>query len=169
MRRRSLPRSVLVTAMLAFLAAGCGESEDGRLIPSDRADSLLATVDRIEAACDAEDPDRASELVDEAGSQVSELPRSVDGALKDNLRAWLEQIRDRLDDDCEAEAEEPTPTATPTETATPTATATPEPTETPTATPTATPEPTETPAPTEAPTEAPGGGAEAPDPGEDGG
>jgi hypothetical protein len=139
-------RALLLVAP-ALLLAGCGQDDPG-LIPQDRAQALVETVDQIESSCSNEDRIEAQTALDEAAAQVNELPRSVDDELQRNLRQWLRHIERRLDRDCEPQAEEtpaPTETATPeaTETPTPTETATPEPTETPT--PTATPEPTETP------------------------
>jgi hypothetical protein len=150
-------RATLALALAgAALAAGCGQ-DNPRLIPEDRAQALVETVDSIETACSDEDVIAAQREVDEARAQITELPQRVDGRLKENMQKWLEQIERRLERDCEPAPEEtPTPTETatpePTETPTPTETATPEPTETPTA--------TETPVPTETPTE---GGATAPD------
>jgi outer membrane murein-binding lipoprotein Lpp len=144
--------------------AGCGQ-ENPELIPQTRASALTSTIDEINSACDANDPDKAKAAVQAANQQVSELPRRVDSELKSNLRQWLRHIDDRIDEDCAKEEKpEPTETATPepTETATPepTATATPEPTET------ATPEPTETATP-EPTVEPPGdGGVIAPEDGQ---
>jgi TolA-binding protein len=154
----------------ATLAAGCGQ-DNPRLIPEDRATALVETVDQIESACADEDVIKARRQVDEARSQITELPRRVDDQLKQNMQKWLDQIERRVERDCKAEPEE---TVTPevTETATPeaTETATPEPTETATPEPTetATPEPTETPAPTETPGGGEGG-ATAPEEDGDGG
>jgi hypothetical protein len=121
---------ILGLALAATLSlSACGGSNP-ELIPQDRADELRS-----------------------ARNQVAELPRQVDGALKDNLNAWLDQIGSRIENDCKPEE---TPTPTPTETETPTETPTPEETETPTPTPTPTatetPPPDETPPPGEEPT-----------------
>jgi hypothetical protein len=137
------PLLALGLLLAAFPVAGCG-SEDPELIPQTRASALTSTIDEISAACDDHAAAKAKAAVEAANQQVSELPRRVDAALKDNIRDWLKHIDERIDQDCQAEEESPTPTPTPspTETATPspspTETATPEPTET------ATPEPTET-------------------------
>ncbi len=138
-------RAILGLALLlaSFALGGCG-SEDPKLIPQSRASQLTATVDEIGTACENNEIVKARAAVAEANRQVSELPRTLDSQLRENLRAWVEQIEGRLDNDCESEEETPTPTATATETATetptetPTETATPRPTDTPTATPTAT-------------------------------
>jgi hypothetical protein len=158
-------RVILVLA-LAVLAAGCGQENNRALIPQENADALLASVDRVEAACNDEDASAASSELNETKALINELPRRVDDGLQNNLLEWVDRIDRRIDRDCEPEAEE-TPTATPTEE--PTETPTAEPTETPTAEPTETPtaEPTETPAPTETPPDGGAGGAPAPD--EDGG
>ena len=151
-----MPMRVTLVVALALLAAGCGQENNRALIPQENADALLASVDRVEAACQDEDASAASSELNETKALINELPRRVDNSLQDNLLEWVDQIDRRIDRDCKAE-EEPTPTAT----------ETPEPTETPT--PTATPTPTPTPTPTVAPTETPSGegGAEAPP--EDGG
>ena len=155
-------RVTLVLALVAaVLAAGCGQENNRALIPQDNADALLASVDRVEAACADEDASTARAELNETKAQINELPRRVDDELQNNLIEWVDQIERRIDRDCEPE-EEATPE--PTETAAPTETATPEPTETPAPTETATPEPTETPVPTETPSE---GGVPAPE--EDGG
>jgi hypothetical protein len=136
-RRPLLALGLLLSVMPV---AGCG-SEDPELIPQTRASALTSTIDEIAAACDANDTAKAKAAVQAANQQVSELPRRVDAELKRNIRDWLVHIDDRIDEDCKAEEETPTPTPSPTETPTPepTETPTPEPTETPT------PEPTETP------------------------
>src|ERR671914_633318 len=146
----------LLALGLAFALAGCGQ-DDAALIPEDRAQALVDTVDRIQAACADQNPVEARALAEEAAAQVNELPREVDDELQRNLRQWVRHIDRRLEGDCEAEPEE-TPTPTPTETATPTETPTEVPTETPTA------------EPTEVPTEVPPGGEEGgvPAPEEDG-
>ena len=137
-------RVTLVLALAAaLLAAGCGQDNNRALIPQDDADQLLASVDRVEAACADEDASKARSALNETKAQINELPRRVDDELQNNLIAWVDQIERRIDRDCEPQ-EEPTPE--PTETAAPTETATPE--------------PTETPAPTETPSE---GGVPAPE------
>jgi hypothetical protein len=152
-------RATLAPALVAaVLLAGCGQTNTA-LIPEDRAQALLDTVDQVQSACDDGDTQEAQKAVADLSASVNELPRKVDGKLKRNLRAWVTQVQRRIDRDCKAEE---TPTPSPTETETPTATETPEPTETATPTPTV----TETPAPTEtaAPTETPDtGGAPGPD------
>ena len=136
------PLLVLGLLLAALPMAGCG-SEDPELIPQNRASALTSTIDKISAACDDHDPDKAKAAIQAANQQVSELPRRVNANLKRNVRDWLDHIDDRIDQDCQADKEAsptptPTPTATETATPTPTETSTPEPTET------ATPEPTET-------------------------
>jgi len=144
----------LALAATLFLAA-CGGS-DPKLIPQDRADALVSSVDEIASRTSDEDCDGAEAALQEARNQVAELPREVDRSLKRNLRQWLDQIESRIENDCKPE-ETPTPTAT--ETETPTETPTPEETETPTPTPTPTetPPPEETPPPGEEPTVEPPG------------
>jgi hypothetical protein len=131
MRRRTALRVALALAA-ATLVAGCGQTNP-RLIPQDRSDTLVASVDRIESACASGNADEAQAQLSEAKLQVNELPRAVDDRLQQNLLDWLNQIGRRLDNDCKAD-ETPTATPTATETPAPTETATPEPTETPTAT-----------------------------------
>jgi hypothetical protein len=146
MPRRPLLALGLLLAVIPM--AGCG-SEDPKLIPQTRASALTSTLDKITAACDAEDPAKAKAAVEAANQEVSELPRRVSAQLRRNIRDWLSHIEDRIDSDCKAKEEEtPTPSPTPSATETPTETATPEPTDTATPEPTetATPEPTETPA-----------------------
>ena len=144
MPRRPLLALGLLLAVIPV--AGCG-SEDPELIPQNRASALTSTIDKISAACDDHDPDKAKAAIEAANQQVSELPRRVNAELRNNIRDWLAHIDDRVDQDCKAKEEAtptPTPTATETATPTPTETATPTPTETATPTPTetATPEPT---------------------------
>ena len=128
MPRRSLLAFWLLLAAIPL--AGCG-SENPELIPQDRASALTSTIDKINAACDANDTAKAKAAIEAANQQVSELPRRVNADLKRNVRQWLRHIDDRVDEDC-AKKQESTTTPTPTATET----ATPEPTETPTATPT---------------------------------
>jgi len=128
MPRRSLLAFWLLLAAIPL--AGCG-SENPELIPQDRASALTSTIDKINAACDANDTAKAKAAIEAANQQVSELPRRVDAELKRNVRQWLRHIDDRVDEDC-AKKQESTSTPTPTATET----ATPEPTKTPTATPT---------------------------------
>jgi outer membrane biosynthesis protein TonB len=167
MALRTLPVVALVVAGLA----GCGQ-DNRRLIDEARSEQLMATVDRIEAACSDQDPQAAQAAVDEANAQVNELPRRVDEGLKDNMREWLGQIQSRLERDCEPEEEPPPPPPPPAPTEEPTAEPTPEPTEEPTPEPT--PEPTEEPPPEETPVPEPtppiddGGGVPAPDVPEEG-
>jgi hypothetical protein len=130
MPRRPLLALGLLLAVIPM--AGCG-SEDPELIPQTRASALTSTIDKITAACDAEDPATAKAAIEAANQQVSELPRRVSRELKDNISEWLAHIEDRVDSDCKAEEEE-TPTPSPTETATPTPTETATPTPTPTPT-----------------------------------
>ena len=153
----------LALAVLAAPAVGCGQDNSRNLIPPENAETLVASVDRIGAACADSDLSEASAAVDDMRAQIAELPRRVDDELEANMNEWLNRIERRLDRDCKAEEETPTPTPTPTETPAPTETPTP----TPTATETPEPEPTEAP-----PEEIPpvddggnGGGVPAPDPG----
>jgi outer membrane biosynthesis protein TonB len=159
MTRRAAP--LLALAAAAALAAGCGQSNP-KLIPQDRADRLLASVDAITQACSDGDARAVHDKVSQAENLVNELPRRTDDALRENLRDWLKQIDDRADRDCKAE-ETPTPTPSPTPTPTPTETPSPTPTPTETPSPTPTPTATETPPPVETPTPDSGGGVPAPE------
>ena len=152
-----LPRAL---AALAAPVAGCGQDSTRTLIPAENAETLVASVDRIKAACADSDVRAARSAVDEAKAQIAELPQRVDDGLEANMNEWLNRIERRLERDCEAE-ETPTPTPTETATPTPTETATPTPTETATPTPTVEPEPTEVPT-EEPPAEGDGGGVPAP-------
>jgi outer membrane biosynthesis protein TonB len=156
MRRATLAPALVAAALLA----GCGETNTA-LIPEDRAQTLLAAVDQVEAACADGEVQDAQAALDDLSAQVNELPRRVEARLKRNMRNWVEHLDERLDRDCEPEPTE-TVTAEPTETVTPEPTETAEPTVTPEPTETPTPEPTETP--TVVPTETPDtGGATGPD------
>jgi hypothetical protein len=147
-----MPRSLLLGTALAaalFLTA-CGGSNP-KLIPGDRAQALKDQVDRVAQHVSDQDCPGAQTSLRQARNRVSELPRSVDQKLKNNLNQWLDQIGSRIPDDCKAAktptptpSETPSPTDTPTETATPTKTPTP----TPSPTDTPTPAPSDTPAPT---------------------
>ena len=131
----------------AAVLGGCG-SDNPRMIPEDRSQALLQTVDEIDSLVADDECQEASAKVAEARAQVDELPRRVARSLKRNMRDWLDRIDARLPRDCGEQEEEETPTATPEETETPTATATPTATETPTATATPTATETATPEPT---------------------
>jgi hypothetical protein len=160
--RRALP--VLLFAA-GVLVAGCGE-ENRALIPEAESQTLVASLDQIEAACADGDVAGARAAADDTGAQINSLPRRVDDRLVRNMRDWLDQIQSRIDRDCKPEEEEPTATATATATETPTPTATATPTETPTPTPTETPTPTPTPTATPTATATPesdSGGAPAPE------
>ena len=115
---RLLPLGLALAA--ALLLTACGGSNT-KLIPEDRAQELKDTVDQVAAARRATRTARGAEsALRRARNQVSELPRSVDAGLKDNLNEWLDQVASRIADDCKP-AETPTPTApteTPTETPT---------------------------------------------------
>jgi outer membrane protein TolC len=149
----------LLLVVVVAVLAGCGQSNP-KLIPKSNAQALLATADKLQAACSSEDRSEARAQIRAAQRQLDQLPRAVDPKLKQNLRDWIDRIQSRITDDCRA-APTPTPTDTATETPTPTDTATETPTPTDTASPTDTPTPTSTPtatptaAPTEAPTEPP--------------
>jgi hypothetical protein len=150
--RRSAP---LVLGIVAALVAGCGQSNP-KLIPQTNADALNQTADAIQAACSNHDRTEARKQARLAETEISELPRTVDSGLRDNLLAWVNHIQDRISSDCK-EAATPTPTETATESPTQTSTPSPTETSTPSPTQTASPAPTETAteAPTEAPTQAP--------------
>jgi outer membrane biosynthesis protein TonB len=147
---RLLPLGLALAA--ALLLTACGGSNT-KLIPEDRAQALKDAVDQIAQQVEDKECSNAESALRRARNRVSELPRSVDSGLKDNLNEWLDQIGSRIENDCKPEE---TPTPTPTETETPTETPTPEETETPTPTPTPTatetPPPDETPPPGEEPT-----------------
>jgi membrane-bound lytic murein transglycosylase len=152
-------RTVLAIALVAAaLLAGCGQTNPA-LIPSDRAQALQDTVDKIQSACSDHDVQGAQQAAAEASAQINELPAKVDRRLKRNMRDWVNQIESRLDRDCQAKT---TPTPTPTQTETPTPTPTPTATETPTPTPTPTATETPTPTPTPTPTVPGNGGTQAP-------
>jgi hypothetical protein len=139
-------RSLLVAAGVCALLAGCGSDND-ELIPQGDADTLSSLVAEAGDASAAGECDAAQQAVRQAEQQLSGLPRSTNRELKQNVRAWLDHLNERIGEECQAEPEEtptPSPTETPTETATPTPTPTETPTETPTPTPTATPTPTPT-------------------------
>ena len=161
--KRSLALGLALVA--ALVLPGCGSS-DPKLIPQDRADQLIQSVEDVASRTGDEDCDGAKEALRDARSQVAELPRQVDRRLRRNLNQWLDQIASRIDEDCKpSETPTSTPSATETPTETPTATETPTETATPTETPTA----TETPPPDETPTvEPPDTGGVVPGDDEDG-
>ncbi len=131
----------LVLGLLAAAAlAGCGRSNP-ELIPQSNADSLKATADKIQQACDDGDKQAARSAIDDARRTVEALPRRLDDQLRNRLREGLNHLDDRVAVDCVAQE---TPTPSPTET--------PSATESPTETPSATKTPTETPSATETPT-----------------
>ena len=68
----------------ALSLAACGGSNT-KLIPENRAQELKATVDRIAQRVEDEECSGAESALRRARNQVSELPRSVDPGLKDNL------------------------------------------------------------------------------------
>ena len=140
---RLLPLGLALAAAVSLTA--CGGSNT-KLIPENRAQELKATVDQIAQRVEDEECSGAESALRRARNQVSELPRSVDRGLKNNLNEWLDHIGSRIEDDCK-----PAETATPTPSATETPTETPKPTKTPTPTATETPTPTETASPTETP------------------
>ena len=75
MRRRIALRLALVLAAAA-LVAGCGQANP-RLIPEDRSETLIASVDRIESACASGERRRGrGRSCSEAKLQVNELPRA---------------------------------------------------------------------------------------------
>ncbi len=145
-----MPRLLLLGLALAaaVLLTACGSSNP-QLIPADRAQRLKDTVDRVAQRVNDKQCSSAESGLGQARNQVSELPRTVDRKLRDNLNQWIDQIASRIQNDCK-----PSSTPTPTPTETPTETPTKTPTETPTKTPTATPTetPTETPSATPTPT-----------------
>jgi outer membrane biosynthesis protein TonB len=146
-------RRLLLAALCAAVLGGCGQEENPRLIPSQDADALRASVSAIGTAIDDGECETAEQGVEDARRQVVELPPAVARSLRTNLTEWLDQIDERIPEDCETQPEE-----TPTPEAEDTPTPEPEPTQTPTPTQTPPPTPTETPTPT--PTEPPdeGGG-----------
>ena len=103
---RLLPLGLALAA--AMLLTACGGSST-KLIPEDRAQELKDTVDQVAAQVEDEKCSEAESALRRARNQVSELPRSVDRGLKDNLNEWLDQVASRIEDDCKP-AETPTPT-----------------------------------------------------------
>ena len=103
-----VPPLVLGWLAVVFLA-GCGQSNP-ELIPQANADTLQQTADNIQAACEADDRSEARAQIRLALREIDALPRTVDSELKQNLEAWIEQIRERIPRDCRAEAT-PTPEA----------------------------------------------------------
>jgi outer membrane biosynthesis protein TonB len=139
-------RRLLLAALCAAVLGGCGQEENPRLIPSQDADALRASVSAIGTAIDDGECETAEQGVEDARRQVGELPQGVARSLRTNLTEWLDQIEERIPEDCETQPEEtPTPEAEDTPTPEPEQTPTPTPTETPTPTPTETPTPTPTP------------------------
>ncbi len=147
-------RRLLLAALCAAVLGGCGQEDNPRLIPSQDADALRASVSAIGTAIDDGECETAEQGVEDTRRQVAELPPRVAKSLRANLTEWLDQIEERIPEDCEEQPDEtPTPEAedtptpepeqTPTPTPTPTETPTPTPTETPTPTPTPTPPPDE--------------------------
>jgi outer membrane biosynthesis protein TonB len=152
---------LLLAALCAAALGGCGQEENPRLIPSQDADALRASVSAIGTAIDDGECDTAEQGVEDARRQVGELPPRVARSLRTNLTEWLDQIEERIPEDCEEQPDEtPTPEAEDTPTPEPddTPTPTPTPTETPTPTPTETPTPTPTPPPDEGDGEGEGNG-----------
>ena len=149
--KRSLPLGLALVA--ALLLPGCGSSNP-KLIPQDRADQLVESLDEVAARTSDEDCDGAEAALRDARNQVAELPRQVDRRLKRNLNAWLDHVEEKIPADCKPAEKTPEPTETPAATETPAETATATPTETATETPspTATATATETPPPEGTPT-----------------
>lgn len=153
-------RSLVLVAVLASVLAACGgeETDARKFIAKSRAETLLRSVDRVQADLDDGSCDDAASDVERLRAQVGRLPSSYDGALISNLSQWVDHLDARVQQDCTAPGAEETPTPAPSETPTPEETATPTPSPTETPTPTATPSPTATPTPTvPSPSPEPGG------------
>ena len=97
---RLLPLGLALAA--ALLLTACGGSNT-KLIPEDRAQELKDTVDQVAQRVEDEECSGAESALRRARNQVSELPRSVDRGLKDNLNEWLDQVASRIEDDCKPE------------------------------------------------------------------
>ena len=83
----------------AVLLTACGGSNT-KLIPEDRAQELKDTVDQVAQRVEADECSAAQSALRRARNQVSELPRSVDRGLEDNLNEWLDQVGSRIENDC---------------------------------------------------------------------
>ena len=105
--QRSLPLGLALAA--ALLLPGCGSSNP-KLIPQDRADQLVQSVDEVTARTSDEDCDGAEAALRDARNQVAELPRQVDRRLKRNLNAWLDHIEEKIPADCKPAEATPAPT-----------------------------------------------------------
>ncbi len=105
-------RRLLLAALCAAVLGGCGQEENPRLIPSQDADALRASVSAIGTAIDDGECETAEQGVEDARRQVGELPPRVARSLRTNLTEWLDQIEERIPEDCETQPEEtPTPEA----------------------------------------------------------
>lgn len=130
-----MSRTAALVVACALVLGGCGGSGSG-LIPKDRGEELLATLQQAQEAVDANNCGEAKRLADQGRLQARNLPKSVDPDLRRQISSGFKHLRERLEKECGV------PTATPTPSSTPSATPTSTPSPTPTATPLPTPVPT---------------------------
>jgi hypothetical protein len=124
---------VLLVALVALAATGCGGGSSKGLLTSRESASLNGPLQDARRAVDAGDCNGARRAAQAGQERALDLPSHVDAKLQRNLVDGYSHLQDRNNVEGAAEAT-PTPTPTPTETATPepTPTATETPTETPT-------------------------------------
>jgi hypothetical protein len=77
----------VMTLALAAGAAGCGsDSSDDVTIPQQNADDMLAALDAVQTACQAEDTTGARTAANDFVQQVNALPEEVGSEAKNALR-----------------------------------------------------------------------------------
>jgi hypothetical protein len=122
LRGRTMVAAVAIAAVCAG-AAGCGgDNEPDPSIPRDSSETLLATLEEIQANVDNGSCLVASGKVQELQDELNELPSDVDADLVEALERASINLNDLVQDpdQCESQAETTTTTeSVPTETTEP--------------------------------------------------
>jgi hypothetical protein len=108
MSTRSPLLALRASAALAAAVAGCGDSEPEPSIPLSDAETLVGSLQSIEANVDAGSCTVAAADVQELQDQIESLPSEVNSDVKNALQEGALNLGDLVDEECQRE--EPTTT-----------------------------------------------------------
>lgn len=99
----------LALSCAAVALAGCGSSS---LLDGSSAQDLQQSLTTVSDAVDAGDCSEARKAARTGLQRVSDLPSSVDDALRSRLRTGFEELQDRIATDCESDTKTTPPVTT---------------------------------------------------------
>jgi hypothetical protein len=106
---RALVTALLLVALLALAAAGCGGDDEGAQIPRDQASTLLSRLREADRRINQDPPvcgDLSDDTLPALEDEAANLPEETDEDVKKTVQDGIDHLRSLIDAECAASREE---------------------------------------------------------------